>query len=226
LVIRRAALLHDIGLVAVPSFVLHKPDEGLSASEWETLRLHPYYGERILGRVRAFTPAVPLVAAHHERIDGSGYHRGLAGRDIPFAARILAVADVFDDLTHEGPARAALSADEALHRMGGETGSKLDADAVNALLATLGKAGEVQVSPHRGERLGDSAKGGWPAGLSDREVEVLRLAARGLTRKQMADLLFLSPSTVRSHLEHIYAKIEVSSRAAATLFAVEHGLIP
>src|SRR5581483_9722215 len=88
--IRRAALMHDVGLVTVPSFVLHKPQDKLTAVEWEGLRLHPYQGERILARVPAFEPIVPLVAAHHERMDGRGYYRGLSSSQIPVGARVIA----------------------------------------------------------------------------------------------------------------------------------------
>src|SRR5262249_39748019 len=90
-IVRLAGLTHDLGLVAVPSFVLHKPQEELSTAEWEKLRLHPYHAERILGRIPAFRAVVPLVGAHHERLDGQGYYRGLAGSQIPPGARMLAV---------------------------------------------------------------------------------------------------------------------------------------
>ena len=108
--IHRAALLHDLGLVAVPSFILEKPRATLSPVEWERLRLHPYHAERILARVPALAPVVPLVAAHHERLDGAGYYRGLSGPQIPRGARIIAVADWFDELTHDTPDQRALAA--------------------------------------------------------------------------------------------------------------------
>ena len=107
--VRRAALVHDIGLVAVPSFVLHKPRERLTPAEWEALRLHPYHAERILARVGAFEPLMSLVSAHHERPDGKGFYRGLGAEQIPTGALIVGVADAFDELTHARPEGAARS---------------------------------------------------------------------------------------------------------------------
>ena len=120
--IRLAALMHDLGLVAVPSFTLEKHAERLTPAEWERLRLHPYYAERILSQVPAFAPFVPLVAAHHERPDGRGYHRGLPQAQIPLGARIIAVADQFDDCTHDRPGQSALDSEAALSRLGAEGG--------------------------------------------------------------------------------------------------------
>ena len=113
----RAALVHDIGLVAVPSFVLNKPQGELTEVEREQVRLHPYHSERILARVPALTPIVPLVSAHHERMDGRGYHRGLAGENVPRGARILAVTDLFDELTHDTPDHMAMEPERALDLM-------------------------------------------------------------------------------------------------------------
>jgi HD-GYP domain-containing protein (c-di-GMP phosphodiesterase class II)/DNA-binding CsgD family transcriptional regulator len=225
-VIRRAALLHDVGLVAIPSFILHKPHERLTAAEWEMMRLHPYHAERVLARVPAFSPLCPIVAAHHEQPDGNGYFRGLRDNDIPYPAHILAVADRFDELTHEGPGRKRLSADVALEVMQREGGSRLSADVLAALrdCAERGLSEEPGVAtpadaPAREERRV------WPAALTDREVEVLRVLATGAGRKAMAKQLCVSEHTVRHHLEHIYAKIDVKTRVEATLFAIEHGLL-
>jgi HD-GYP domain-containing protein (c-di-GMP phosphodiesterase class II) len=90
--LRRASLTHDLGLVAVPSFVLEKPQEKLTRSEWEQIRLHPYHGERILANVPALEAASQLVGAHHEQLDGQGFHRGLRSRQIPAGAEIIAVS--------------------------------------------------------------------------------------------------------------------------------------
>jgi HD-GYP domain-containing protein (c-di-GMP phosphodiesterase class II) len=217
--IRRAALMHDVGLVAVSSFALHKPPERLTAAEWESLRLHPYHGERILSRVPVLAPVVPLVAAHHERMDGSGYYRGLCGAQIPLGARVIAVADRFDDLSHEAPDHPALDLEQVMKRMSQEAGHDLSPDVFEVLarqVGTDGSASRARRKLHPRE---------WPAGLTDREVEILRLLAKGLSRREMAQQLYLSEHTVRHHLEHIYNKIEVSTRVAATLFAVEHGLL-
>jgi HD-GYP domain-containing protein (c-di-GMP phosphodiesterase class II) len=224
----RAALLHDIGLVAVPSFVLHKAEHRLSEAERESLRLHPYHAERILSRVPAFEPTCPIVAAHHERPDGRGYFRGLRGNDVPRGALILAVADRYDELTHDGPERAAVSPEAALHDMNRAAGAALDADAVTALAqvvsgartepAGMGEAARPEARPEAG-----SAR---PAGLTDREVEVLRILATGASRRAMAVRLGVSEHTIRHHLEHIYSKIDVRTRVEATLFAIEHALLP
>lgn len=226
--IRRAALLHDIGLVGVPSFVLHKPEERLSAAEWENLRLHPYHAERILARVPAFASLLPLVAAHHERPDGQGYYRGLRLEQIPLGARIIAVADAFEDLTHAGPERAARDPDAALVEMGRGAGTRFCPDAFSALVGALGHARSGQVTRGVAGKATDSAgpKRDWPAGLTDREIDVLRALTTGANRRTMADRLSVSEHTIRHHLEHIYGKIDVHTRVAATLFALEHDLLP
>ncbi|HLI97061.1 MAG TPA: HD domain-containing phosphohydrolase, partial [Candidatus Baltobacteraceae bacterium] len=131
--IRRAALLHDIGLVAIPSYVLHKPRERLGNAEWEMMRLHPYHAERILAHAPVFSPLCRFVAAHHEQPDGHGYFRGLKETEIPNGAHLLAVADRFDELTHEGPGRKPLSTDIAFEVMNREAGSRFSHDALTAL---------------------------------------------------------------------------------------------
>jgi DNA-binding NarL/FixJ family response regulator len=152
-------------------------------------------------------------------MDGSGYYRGLSGSQIPLGARIIAVADHFDHLSHETPDHPALDPEEALRRMGEVAGRGLCPDACEALAQELRSDGPVAL-PWRHRRPWE-----WPAGLTDREVEVLRLLTRGLSRRQMADQLYLSEHTVRHHLEHIYNKVGVSTRVAATLYAVEHDLL-
>jgi HD-GYP domain-containing protein (c-di-GMP phosphodiesterase class II) len=213
--IRRAALTHDLGLVAVPSFVLDKPRSRLTRAEWEQIRLHPYHGERILSNVPALRRAASLVGAHHERVDGQGFHRGLKERQIPPGAQVIAISDRFDELTHQAPDQPAFAPASALGVIEQEVGTNFSADAFEALRAELGFL-QGSSEPQRRK---------WPSGLTDREVEVLRLAARGLSRRETAQELYVSESTVRTHLEHIYVKIGVSSRAAATLFAVEHDLL-
>jgi HD-GYP domain-containing protein (c-di-GMP phosphodiesterase class II)/DNA-binding CsgD family transcriptional regulator len=217
--IRRAGLLHDVGLVTVPSFALNKPHETLTPVEWESIRLHPYHGERILSRVAVLKPVVPLVAAHHERMDGTGYYRGLVKAQIPLGARLIGVADRFDDLTHETPDHPALEPEEALTCIGEEAGAGLCADCCEALVQHV--RGDGAAVPAR-KRVPPRGR---PAGLTDREVEILRLLTKGLNRRAMAEQLFLSEHTVRHHLEHIYTKVGVSTRVAATLFAVEHDLL-
>jgi HD-GYP domain-containing protein (c-di-GMP phosphodiesterase class II)/DNA-binding CsgD family transcriptional regulator len=211
--IRRAALAHDIGLVAVPSFVLDRPEERLTEAEREQLRLHPYHSRQILSRVPSLGSAAAIAASHHEHGDGSGYPAGLAGIQISPQVGVLAVADRFDELTHDGPERVALTSEDAVEWLRGQP-ARFSVAAVETLAAELG----LSIKQEGQRRV-------WPSGLSEREVEVLRLVARGHDRRQVAKLLFLSEGTVRSHLEHIYGKIGVSNRASATLFAVENGLL-
>lgn len=213
--IRRAALMHDLGLVAVPSFTLGRPESELSAAESEQMRLHPYHGERVLARVPQLAPAAELVAAHHERLDGNGYYRGLKGAAIPIGARIIAVADAFDEATHDRPGVPGISARAALTRLEMQAGVAFDVDVVHTLRACLDETGGRRTPKRQA----------WPAGLTEREVEVLRLAARGLTRKQIGMQLVITEVTVRHHLEHIYNKTNTSSRVAATMFAMENGLL-
>jgi HD-GYP domain-containing protein (c-di-GMP phosphodiesterase class II)/DNA-binding CsgD family transcriptional regulator len=217
--VRLAGLTHDVGLVAVPSFVLLKSQEDLSAAEWERIRLHPYHAERILSRIPAFRAVIPLVGAHHERVDGQGYYRGLAGSQIPLGARMLAVADRYDELTHGVPGHPPLDSGSALEQLFADAGKAHAEDCVRALEEEL-RADGLANGDARGSR-----KRQWPSGLTGREVELLRLLARGLSRGEVARQLFLSEHTVRHHLEHIYGKIGVRTRVAATLFAVENGLL-
>jgi HD-GYP domain-containing protein (c-di-GMP phosphodiesterase class II) len=217
--VRLAGLTHDLGLVAVPSFVLYKAQEKLSAAEWERLRLHPYHAERILLRIPAFRAVVPLIGAHHERLDGQGYYRGLTGSQIPPGSRILAVADRYDELTHGLPGHPPLDIESALERLYVDTGKAYAEDCVRALEEELLADGSSKGSTR------ESRQRQWPSGLTTREVEILRLLAGGLSRREVATKLFLSEHTVRHHLEHIYDKIGVRTRVAATLFAVEYDLL-
>jgi HD-GYP domain-containing protein (c-di-GMP phosphodiesterase class II)/DNA-binding CsgD family transcriptional regulator len=225
--IRRAALLHDIGLVAIPSFILHKPSERLSDAEWEMLRLHPYHAERILSRAPVFLPLCRFVAAHHEQPDGRGYFRGLTTTEIPDGAQVLAIADRFDELTHEGPGHKPLSSDVALEVMTREAGTRLSRDALEALRDSLEEPlrDEPAAAQPEAPVAGSRSRKVWPAELTDREVEVLRVLATGARRHEIATRLSVSEHTVRHHLEHIYAKIEAKTRVEATLFAIEHGLL-
>jgi HD-GYP domain-containing protein (c-di-GMP phosphodiesterase class II)/DNA-binding CsgD family transcriptional regulator len=221
--IRRAALLHDIGVVAVPSFVLHKAEDRLSDAERESVRLHPYHAERILSYVPAFASIVPLVAAHHERPDGTGYFRGLSGSQLPPGACVIAVADRFDELTHARPGQAALDVREALREIESGAGTAFSIAAVGALAETAPKGADIVAAGRT--RSMPERRSTWPAGLTNREVEVLRLLVTGASRRVIAAHLSVSEHTVRHHLEHIYGKLDVRTRVEATLFAVEHGLI-
>ena len=207
-----AGLLHDLGRVGVPTNLWEKPGP-LSMGEWERVRLHPYHTERILVRSAVLSPLARLATLHHERLDGSGYHRGVKAGEIDVPARILAAADVCHALTEERPHRPAMTLSESgveLERMAA-TG-RLDREAVAAVCEAAG-------APR------PRTRSQYPAGLSDREVEVLRLLARGETKKQIAARLHVAASTAHTHVVHIYEKTGVTSRAAVALFAMEHDLL-
>jgi putative nucleotidyltransferase with HDIG domain len=130
--LRRAALLHDIGKLGVSNRILDKPGP-LGAREWETIRRHPRWSKEILGRVGPFHDVARIAGAHHERLDGSGYHRGLTAEQLDLPSRILAVADVSEALCSERPYRGALSIDEALTIVRGAAKRSLDPDACQAI---------------------------------------------------------------------------------------------
>jgi HD-GYP domain-containing protein (c-di-GMP phosphodiesterase class II) len=209
--LRRAGLVHDLGRVAVENGIWDKPGP-LTTSEWERVRLHVYYTERILARCSSLTSLVEPAWSHHERLDGSGYHRSLPAEALSRADRILAAADVFAALTADRPHRPARSDDDAARTLEAEAEGGLDGDAVACVLAAAGRR-----EPRSRRR--------WPADLTDREVEVLRLIAQGRSNREVAARLVISPKTVGRHVENLYAKIGVSSRAAAAVFAMEHRLL-
>jgi HD-GYP domain-containing protein (c-di-GMP phosphodiesterase class II) len=206
--LRRAGLLHDLGRVGIATGIWEKPSP-LGTLEMEHVRLHPYHTERILERSTLFQPLARLAGRHHERTDGSGYYRGLPGSLLDRAARVLAAADACAELLEDRPGRKALSPDEAARELAKEA---LDPDAVRAVLQVTG-AKSTEVLRQR------------PAGLTRREVEVLRLLARGHSLKQIAEQLVISPSTAHTHAAHVYEKAGISTRAGAALFAMEHGLL-
>jgi putative nucleotidyltransferase with HDIG domain len=131
-----AGLLHDIGKTAIATAVLDKPT-ALNPSEWSQLHRHPVWGAQILG-LHGFDDLAPWVAAHHERPDGKGYPYGLSGDAIPPEARIIAVADVWEAMVGQRPYRPPLSGRLAIGQMRNAAGTQLDADAVEAFLATHG----------------------------------------------------------------------------------------
>jgi HD-GYP domain-containing protein (c-di-GMP phosphodiesterase class II) len=211
-VLRRAALVHDIGRLGVSNSVWDKAAP-LTRPERERIRLHPYLTERMLGSSPPLAALAALAGQHHERIDGSGYPRGLPGDRLSPSARILAVADTYRSKAEPRPHRPEWSPRQIEAHLRGEVRSgRLDGAAVEAVLGAAG---------HRVRRRRD-----WPAGLTAREVEVLRLVARGLSYRQIAERLVISRKTASNHVERVYAKIGVTNRAMASLFAVRHGLLP
>jgi HD-GYP domain-containing protein (c-di-GMP phosphodiesterase class II) len=210
--LRRAALLHDLGRVVVPSGIWDRPGP-LRDSEWELVRLHAYHGERLLARSPRLAPLGVIAGAHHERLDGSGYHRGSTGAGLPAEARLLAAADCYQAMTQARPHRDCLEAGRAAAELQAQVrAGRLDGAAVQAVLTAAGHTGKA-------------SSRAFPAGLSDREVQVLKLLARGHSNRQVASQLDITPKTAGHHVEHLYAKIGVSTRAAAALFALEHGLL-
>jgi HD-GYP domain-containing protein (c-di-GMP phosphodiesterase class II) len=207
--VRRAGLVHDLGRVAVPVRIWQKQGP-LTADEWERVRLHPYHTERLLMQSPFLSRLAPVASSHHERLDGSGYHRGLSGATLALPARLLVAADAYHAMTEPRAHREPLSPGQAAETLGEECrAARFDADAVAAVLDAAGQA------VPRIER---------PAGLTEREAQVIALLARGLQTKQIASALGISAKTADRHIEHAYRKIGVSTRAAAALFAMEHGL--
>jgi HD-GYP domain-containing protein (c-di-GMP phosphodiesterase class II) len=208
--IRRAALVHDVGRVAVSVLVWQKPGP-LSPDEWEQVRLHAYHTERVLRRSRFLAALVPVATFHHERLDGGGYHRGAAAAALTPAARLLAAADAYHAMTEPRPHRDPLTPKQAADLLGEEAhAGRLDGDSVAAVLETAGHRPQHVVRP---------------AGLTDREAQVIGLIARGLQTKQIARQLGISGKTADHHIQNAYGKIGISTRAAATLFAMQHGLV-
>jgi len=209
--LRRAALVHDLGMNGVPATILDKPGP-LTPGEAERMRMHAYYTGRMLARPAALGRIGAVAALATERLDGSGYHRGLSGAAIPATGRILAAADVFAAMGEPRPYRDPRTDRAAAEHLRGEVRSgRLAGDAVDAVLAAAG------------QRSGRRQAG--PSGLTAREVEVLVLIARGAATKQVAAFLGISPRTAGTHIERIYSKIGASTRSTATLFAMQQGLL-
>jgi HD-GYP domain-containing protein (c-di-GMP phosphodiesterase class II) len=210
--LRRAGVVHGLGRLGVSNAIWDKKG-ALGAGEWERVRMHPYLTERILSQSTALAPLGTVAVALRERLDGSGYPRRLSGAAISMPARVLGAADAYQAMCEPRPYRDALSPEQAAAELRGEVkAGRMDGDAVEAVLGAAG------------HRMGRRREG--PAGLTAREVDVLRLVSRGMTTKEIAARLVISPKTTRNHIEHIYAKIGVSNRAGAGWYAVQHGLLP
>jgi HD-GYP domain-containing protein (c-di-GMP phosphodiesterase class II) len=210
--LRRAGLAQGFGRLGISNAIWDKRGP-LAAGEWERVRLHPYLSERMLRQSEALAPVAAVVVQHRERLDGSGYPHALRGGAISAPARILGAADAYQAMREPRPHRPARGAEETAAELRAEVrAGRLDGNAVEAVLGAAG---------HRVPRRREG-----PAGLTPREVEVLRLVARGLSNKEIAERLVISPKTVGNHVEHIYGKIGASTRAGAGLFAMRHGLLP
>lgn len=207
---RRAALLHDLGRTSVPNSIWDKPG-GLTSDEWERVRLYAHFTDRIVRRSGGLAILAPIAASASERFDGAGYPRAIAGETIPVLGRVLGAADRYQALREDRPHRPRNDdrAAGALLRGMGRDG-EIDPEVVDAVLGTL-EAGRRRTSR--------------PSGLTPREVEVLVLAARGSTTRQIARQLGITPKTAGNHIEHIYTKVGISSRAEAAMFAMQHRLV-
>jgi HD-GYP domain-containing protein (c-di-GMP phosphodiesterase class II) len=209
--VRRAGFLHDLGRLGISNAIWDK-QEPLSVSDWERIRLHPYLTGRMLAGVPELARSREIAIRNHERMDGSGYPSGMTGSSLTQADRVLAAADVYHAITEPRVYRPARSGDEAAQELKREVKEgRIDGDAAGAVLQAAG------------HRVGARREG--PAGLTAREVEVLGLLARGYSNKEIAERLVVARKTVSNHVEHIYTKIDVSSRASATHFAMAHGLV-
>jgi HD-GYP domain-containing protein (c-di-GMP phosphodiesterase class II) len=207
-----AGYLHDIGRIGISNRIWAKPGT-LTTGEWAQVHLHPYHSERVLASTAALTPMARMAGMHHERIDGSGYHRGCRGRDIDIATRVLACADAFQAMSQRRPHRAALEPAQARDELRREArAGRLDPEVVAAVL----DVSDLTATRRQNLR---------PGGLSDREVEVLRLVVDGCSNPEIGRRLGISRRTAEHHVQHIYDKIGASTRAAAVLFALEHDLL-
>ncbi len=214
--LRRAALLHDFGTTVVPNSIWDKPG-ALTRSEFDRVELHPMLTEQMLRRSPALAVLNPTASAHHEKCDGSGYHKRLRAADEDLGACVLAAAEVYAGLTAERADRPPFSPNDAaaeLRRL--ESEGMLEPRASRAVQVA---AGHGEPNTRTGKRQQN------PGGLTRREVEVLRLAAKGLTTQDIAGRLYISPKTADHHIQHIYGKIGVSTRAAAALWAMQHTLV-
>lgn len=209
-VLRRAGWTHDLGRMGVSNGVWDKKT-ALSAVDRERLQMYPYFSERILSRVPGMRRVAELAGAHQERLDGSGYPRGLNGAELDTGHRILAAADAYQTYLEPRPHRGAMTPQEAQRRLHTEVrNGRLDGHGADAVLVAAGQR--------------QARRRGLPGALTGRELEVLRLLCQGLNNKGIAEALFISPKTARNHVEHIYQKIGAGNRVAATLFALDNGL--
>jgi HD-GYP domain-containing protein (c-di-GMP phosphodiesterase class II) len=214
--VRRAALLHDFGTTGVPNSIWDKPGS-LTRAEFDRVELHPMLTAQMLRRSPALAGLNPVACAHHEKSDGSGYHKRVRADAVDPAACVLAAAEIYVGMTRDRADREAMSPDAAaaeLRRLASE--DVLDPRASRAVLVAAG---------HGEPRARTVTRARHPGGLTRREVDVLRLAARGLTTQQIADRLNISAKTADHHIQHIYTKIGVSTRAAAALWATQHAFV-
>lgn len=208
---RRAGHVHDLGRIGVSNQIWSSPGS-LTGAEFERVRLHPYFTVRILNQVPGLRQLAEVAGNHHECLDGSGYPRGLAGNALGQPDRIVAAAVSYQSACEPRPYRKEMTPESAAWRLQKRVhAGELDAAAVEAVLHAAG---------HRAQRPNLR-----PDGLTAREVEVLCLVARGASNKEIAAELVISEKTARNHVERTYAKIGVSNRIGASMYALRHGLV-
>lgn len=210
--VRRAARSLDLGRVGISNAIWEKPG-ALGLGDWERVRLHPHFTQRAFAHAPALASIGALAGAHHERLDGSGYHRQTHGSGLDRRARILAAADSYQAMREPRPYRPPLDAPAAEAQLLRE--SREGRLCPEAVAAVLGAAGH-RVDGRSRER---------PGGLTDRELDVLRALAAGQSNQEIGDGLGISGKTAGHHVQHIYAKVGVHSRAAATVWAFQHSLV-
>jgi HD-GYP domain-containing protein (c-di-GMP phosphodiesterase class II) len=209
--LRVAGYLHDLGRVGVSSAIWDKAGP-LSTAERDQARLHAYHSERILARIPPLTELAKLAGQHHERSDGTGYHRGFLAAQLTMQSRMLACADAYRRWIEDRPYRRALVPARAADRLEAEArAGRLDGDAAAAVIEAAG--------------LSHGVRRARPADLTERQVEVLRLVSRGLSNAEIAERLVLSRRTVEHHVQDVYLKIGASTRAGAAMFALQYGLL-
>lgn len=202
-----AGLLHDIGRAAVPNRVWEKPGE-LTSAERREAEKHSLYTASILADAEILADVAVCAESVHERLDASGYPRRthLAAK----SAACVAVADIYNALVHPRPWRKAMSQQRACEVLISDVrAGRLPADVVDALLRETGQKRAA-------------AKALLPAGLTQREVEILACLIRGISNKDIADELGISPKTVENHLSRVYEKTGTNGRAQAGVFALKH----
>ena len=214
--LRRAALVHDFGTTAVPNSIWDKRGT-LTRAEFDRVELHPMLTEQMLRRSPGFGAVNPVASAHHEKSDGSGYHKRVRADAVDPAAAVLAATEVYVGMTAERADRPAFSAADAAAELSrlASTGV-LDPRATRAVLVAAGHGEPAAPAVRRQKH---------PGGLSRREVDVLRLAAKGLTTREIGERLFISAKTADHHIQHVYVKIGVSTRAAAALWAIQNAVV-
>jgi HD-GYP domain-containing protein (c-di-GMP phosphodiesterase class II) len=214
--LRRAALVHDFGTTGVPNSIWDKPGP-LTRAEFDRVELHPMLTEQMLRRSAALAALNPVASAHHEKCDGSGYHKRVRADTADPGACLLAATEIYVGMTTGRPDRAPFAGEDAaaeLRQLAAQ--GRLEPRATQAVLVAAGHGAPEAPTLSWAQN---------PGGLSRREVDVLRLAARGLTTQEIADRLYISPKTADHHIQHIYNKIAVSTRAAAALWAMQNAVV-